>query len=166
MRRTTFHLCSNPIQAFSTVLIRVMIYAYEEQNACVKLSGKRSKTFRIKNGTRQGSVISPLLFTLYLDDLLIQLRRLGLGCYIGGMWYGACCYADDIILLAPNRDVLQKMLNVCEIYAASHNLLFSTDPVPAKSKTKCILFNGNSRKSVHPDPVILNLDHLVIQHVI
>ena len=57
------------------IVVRVLIYAYEEQTALVKLGGKRSKTFRITNGTRQGSVLSPLLFSVYLDDLLKDLRK-------------------------------------------------------------------------------------------
>ena len=43
---------------------------YEEQSGCVKLAGKKSGYFRISNGTRQGSVLSPALFSIYLDDLL------------------------------------------------------------------------------------------------
>ena len=129
---------------------------YEEQTCWVELGGKRSATFGVTNGTRQGSVLSPLLFSVYLDDLLVQLRQLQLGCSIGGYWYGACGYADDLILLAPNREVLQKMLNVCQSYAVEHNLVFSTDPVPALSKTKCIFFCGRSGRVKYPDPVQLD----------
>ena len=126
-----------------------------EQTCWVKLGGKKSSVFCVTNGTRQGSVLSPLLFSIYLDDLLLKLRTLQLGCSIGGCWYGACGYADDLILLAPNRQVLQKMLNVCQSYAAENNLVFSTDPVPALSKTKCIYFCGRQGKVRYPDPVQL-----------
>ena len=78
---------------------------YQEQEGCVKLGGKKSSVFRLTNGTRQGSVLSPVLFSVYLDDLLVELRSLQLGSHIGGLWYGACGYADDLILLAPNREV-------------------------------------------------------------
>ena len=138
------------------VVVRVLIFIYEEQTCWVKLGGTRSTTFKVTNGTRQGSVLSPLLFSVYLDDLLLQLRKLGLGCHIGGMWYGACGYADDLILLAPNREVLQKMVQVCQSYAGEHNLIFSTDPVPALSKTKCIFFCGKPGKVKYPDPVQLD----------
>ena len=84
-----------------------------------------------------------------------ELRSQELGCRIGGCWYGASGYADDIILLAPNREVLQRMLSVCEAYADTHNLVFSTDPVPAKSKTKCIYFCRRPGKVQYPDPVQL-----------
>ena len=139
------------------VVIRVLAYIYQEQTGCVKLAGMMSETFPISNGTRQGSVLSPLLFSIYLDDLILQLRNQGLGCHIGGFWLGACGYADDLILLAPSRDVLQKMLNICEVYALEHNLVFSTDPVPSKSKTKCIYFCGRQGRRVKY-PAKLRLD--------
>ena len=88
------------------MVVRVLVFVYEEQEGWVKLGGKKSSTFRITNGTRQGSVLSPILFSVYLDDLLISLRKLQLGCHIGEWWFVALGYADDLILLAPNRQVL------------------------------------------------------------
>ena len=47
------------------------------------------------------------------------------------------------------------MLIVCESYAEEHNLVFSTDPVPSKSKTKCIYFCGKAGRIQYPEPVQL-----------
>ena len=55
-------------------------------------------------------------------------------------------YADDVTLLSPTRQGLQLLLDICEEFASSHSMLFSTDPVPAKSKTKCLFFS-HSRSS-------------------
>ena len=63
------------------LIVRVLVFAYEEQLGWVRLGGKNSGTFTIRNATRQGSVLSPYLFSsCYLDDLLVMLRdqRLGL----------------------------------------------------------------------------------------
>ena len=49
-------------------------------------------------------------------------------------------YADDLFLMSPTLDGLQKMLLICEKYASAHDRRFSTDPNPKKSKTKCIAF--------------------------
>ena len=138
------------------VIVRVLIFVYQEQEGWVKLGGRKSSTFRLTNGTRQGSVLSPILFSAYLDDLLKELRSLQLGCHIGGVWFGACGYADDLILLAPNRQVLQQMVAVCEKYGQEHNLVFSTDPTPALSKTKCMFFCGLTGNVKYPDPVQLD----------
>jgi hypothetical protein len=87
--------------------------------------------------------------------LLQQLRQLGLGCHLGGWWYGATCFADDLFLLAPSRTAAKIMLETCEQYAVQHNLEFSTDPNPTKSKSKCIYFSGPARNVVLPDPLQL-----------
>ena len=79
-------------------MIRLLAYVYEEQAGCVRWDDIRSSEFSITNGTRQGSVLSPTLFSVYLDDLLKELRHLGLGCHVGGVWVGAAGYADDLIL--------------------------------------------------------------------
>ena len=98
---------------------------------------------------------------MYLDDLLAGLRKLQLGCHIGGWWFGALGYADDLILLAPNREVLQSMLVVCQTYAREHNLVFSTDPVPSKSKTKCMYFCGLHQSSLK-GKIFLGWNKLII----
>ena len=87
--------------------------------------------------------MSPPCFAVYLDDLLKELRRLGLGCYISGVWMGATCYADDLLLLSPTRSGMAAMLSVCQKYAAEHNISFSVDANPVKSKTKMIYVCGN-----------------------
>ena len=48
---------------------------------CVRWENSLSDCFSITNGVRQGSVLSPILFTLYMDDLLKELECLGVGCF-------------------------------------------------------------------------------------
>ena len=86
---------------------------YEEQTGHVKVAGRRSGTFKITNGTRQGSVLSPALWCVYLDNLIQKLRNLKLGAHVAGVWMGATAYADDLLLLAPVRSVLAEMVRVC-----------------------------------------------------
>ena len=90
------------------------------------------------NGTRQGSILSPALFAVYVDDLLVELRKLGIGCQVAGVYMGAVGFCDDLLLLAPTRDGMQVMLDTCHRFASKYNLQFSRDPNPEKSKTKCV----------------------------
>ena len=138
------------------IVVRVLIFAYQEQHGWVRVAGANSDSFTIKNGTRQGSVLSPALFSCYMDELLQRLRRLNLGCSVAGVWMGASTYADDVFLLSPNQPTLQRMMNVCQEFGKEHNLAFSTDPVPAKSKTKCIIFSGNKNLKELPPPIMLD----------
>ena len=136
------------------IVIRVLIFVYEEQTAWVKWGKARSRSFGIVNGTRQGSVLSPALFSVYMDNLIMKLRRSGVGCHLGGVFCGVTGYADDLLLLAPSRSAMETMLKICEEYAHENNLEFSTDPDPAKSKSKCIFMQGHMRQ---PKPVNLQL---------
>ena len=123
------------------------MFVYEEQHAYVKWGKSMSRTFGIVNGTRQGSVLSPALFSVYMDDLILRLRKAAVGCDIGGVFCGVVGYADDLLLMAPSRSGMETMLRICEQYAAENNLEFSTDPNPDKSKSKCIFMCGHLKKA-------------------
>ena len=69
-----------------------------------------------------------------------MLRRKRSGCWVHGSFSGVYGYSDDNWLIAPSLDALQDMLNTCQEYALVHNLKFSTDQNPKKSKTKCMAF--------------------------
>ena len=77
----------------------------------------------------------------------------------GGFFLGAFGYADDVTLLAPSRQGRQVMLKICEDFASSHSMQFSTDPVPSKSKSKCLFFSRERTADVIEN-VKLNGDKL------
>ena len=58
--------------------------------------------------------------------------------------------------MAPSRSAMAKMLEVCEQYALEHNLTFSTDADPRKSKSKTIFMTG-TRMKYHKKPAALKL---------
>jgi len=62
------------------------------------------------NGVDQGAIINPILFCVYLDDLLVKLREAGVGCYIAGCYVGALTYADDLVLLTPSASARRMLL--------------------------------------------------------
>ncbi len=49
---------------------------------------------------------TPVLFTVYIDDLQVGLECLGVGCYWKSIFAGAVCYADNLTLLAPSPAAL------------------------------------------------------------
>ena len=137
------------------VVVRVLMSIYEEQYAWVCWNGEKSDIFDIINGTRQGSVGSPTLWAVYCDPLIQELRNLGVGAHVGGMFMGVTMYADDLLLIAPTRGAMQQMLDVCEDFAKRFNVSFSTDPNPNKSKSKCIFMVGKKKNLPRPAPLRL-----------
>jgi hypothetical protein len=101
-------------------------------------------------GTKQGSILSPALFALYVDELLVELKRLGIGCKVAYVFMGAVGFCDDILLLAPSRSGMQVVVDT------KFNLVFSTDPNPEESKTKCIFVCVRSRNLRKPAPLLLD----------
>ena len=51
----------------------------------VKWNRALSGTFSASNGVKQGGVLSLLLFTVYLDQLILVLKELGIGCHLNDM---------------------------------------------------------------------------------
>ena len=129
---------------------------YEGQYAWVRCGNTKSVRFSLINGTREGSIASPSFWSVYMDPLLKTLRNVGVGCHIGNVFLGVLAYADDLILLAPNRAAAAQMLGVCEAWARESNMLFSTDPDPKKSKSKVIFVCGQQRQLSKPAQLTLS----------
>ena len=79
------------------VFLRVLLYVYQNQLCDVKWGGKFSERFSVSNGVRQGAVSSPLLFSVYINELFKLLRSSGLGCHIANIFYACFGYADDLL---------------------------------------------------------------------
>ena len=80
---------------------------------CIRWNGAVSEPFRVSNGVRQGGVLSPVLFSVYINGLLCTLQESRVGCHLGCDFVGGVCYADDIALLAPSPSALRMMLSIC-----------------------------------------------------
>ncbi len=94
-----------------------------------------SQPFGATNGVKQGSVLSLILFTLCLDDLIAELEDNGDGCRIGMKYFGIVRFADDLKRLSPSLLGLQRMLNICKAFSISTGLTFNA------KKTLCIKFH-------------------------
>ena len=82
-------------------IIKLLLYMYVNQKCYVKCANELSEPFTVANGVKQSAaispmVISPLLFSIYIDNLFKELKQLGLGCDVGPTFAGAFGYADDV----------------------------------------------------------------------
>lgn len=105
---------------------RFLANLYTNQCLRVKWNGIFSDSFHVLNGVKQGGVLSPLLFCIYIDELFIRLRRERVGCFMGNMYAGAVGYADDVSLMAPSYPAAKKMLLICEQYAEEYHVIFNS----------------------------------------
>jgi hypothetical protein len=127
------------------MITRFLIKMYTSQSIRVKWGTSISAMCSVSNGVKQGGVLSPILFTIYFDEMLQVLKLSQLGCHIGHTFCGAIGYADDVILLAPSFCGLNKMLDICKKFADSYDVLFNS------SKSKLLTFQcSNSIMDVKP----------------
>ena len=117
---------------------RLLFDMYQRQEVTARWKNTESFCFTPQNGVRQGGILSPLLFNLYIDKLINELKNRGIGCYMGHYFGGAIAYADDLTLLSPSRSGLQCMLNMCESFSKEYDVKFNS------KKTQGIIFNKNS----------------------
>jgi len=84
-----------------------------------------SYPFSVYCGVRQNGVLSPLLFNIYVDDLIYQLEASNYGCYVAGKFFGCIMYADDLLLLSASVTGLQQMLHICYSFAQFNDFIFN-----------------------------------------
>ncbi len=97
---------------------RLLLNMYINQKLRIRWETTDSSYFNVTNGVKQGEVISPILFCIYMDGLLNELSKSNVGCHIGGEFAGGFGYADNLKLLTPSVHALRILANICEKYAA------------------------------------------------
>ena len=77
-------------------VLRLIMNMYISQRMQLRFGTAMSSQFSMSNGVKQGGVLSPILFTIYIGNLIIQLRKLNIGCKIGNSFLGVFGYVDDL----------------------------------------------------------------------
>ena len=101
------------------VVVRFILDGYIRKSACIQWEGVKSLSFNTFNGVKQGGVISPILFSIYYDELLTRLSSSRYGCRLSGKFVRALAYADDITLLCPSLQAYKKW----SVYALNLELI-------------------------------------------
>ena len=114
-------------------IVKLLVFWYTNQEMAVRWGNLVSTTFKVTNGLRQGGILSPGLFNVYVDLLSENLNGTRIGCYAGSMLINHLSYADDMVLLAPSAQALRRLLKTCEEYAKDYSIIYNTD------KTKCMI---------------------------
>ena len=112
---------------------------YADDKAGIKIQNQCTETFEINMGVRQGCVLSPLLFNIFLSDLPQKLDLTESKVKLGNTELASLVWADDIVLMSESESGLQQMINVLENYCQENKLKINTD------KTKCMIFNKTGR---------------------
>ena len=107
-------------------IMRSCVY-YRTQTMYVQWASCDSSSFKVTNGVRQGGILSPKLFMVYMDGLSDQLNNSNIGGNFGsGQLVNHISYADDVCPLSFSSAGMQTLLNMCDQYSNDHDLIYNS----------------------------------------
>ena len=129
-----------------------MYSMYQDPSCRIKFKNGLSKSFTSRCGVKQGDVLSPILFNLYINDLVKNLNETQTDPVVmGDISINSLLYADDIILLSSTESGLQKSLDELNKFCSSWKLDVN------KEKSKVMIFNSNGKTHLNYFKIILYL---------
>ena len=107
---------------------------YSNVTCAVRINGVLSDWFGVNIGLKQGCLISPMLFNLYLNDLVDCLKDAECGVLWGEEMLSVLLYADDILMVSESEQGLQKLLDILHEWCHKWKMVVNVD------KTKIMHF--------------------------
>lgn len=136
-RQALFYKLSN--HGMSSKMLTVLRKLYESTRSAIWNGTEISETFNVTLGVKQGCVLSPLLFSLFINDINEELPG---GLNIGDATIKLLMYADDLVLFAEDRVTLQDMIDKLAEYCRAWGLVVNLN------KSKTLVFRNGGRKSI------------------
>ena len=119
---------------------QVLKSMYNKSTSMIKLNGGLTSKFRIQSGVRQGDILSPLLFNIFINDIVKEFHDTQ--CHAPSLIdqnIGCLLYADDLIIMSTTQHGLQYSLDKLAQYCTKWKLQVNL----SKSKLMCM---SKSRK--------------------
>ena len=118
---------------------QVLKNIYKKVESCILLGDTRTDFFNIEVGVRQGCILSPLLFLLFINDLCQVINDLNMGVSVGNKRISLLLFADDIVILEDKKD-LEYMLRIVHEYSLKWRFKFNYN------KCAVLVFSNNKVK--------------------
>lgn len=112
-----------------TPVIGILKTLFDTNESILLIKGKQSEPIPNRRGLLQGSSLSPLLFNVFINDLISRLAALP-GTRLFGKRIATLAFADDVALTADTMNQLQEAIRVAETWSINNGMRFNP--------TKCI----------------------------
>ena len=119
-------------------MYNALLSLYEDVKCCVKVNGIYTDWFSVRCGLKQGCCLSPILFNLYINDMVNSITSLGIGVNIRDDIVSVLLYADDLVLLAESETDLQILIDLLHEWCIDKKMKINLD------KTKIVHFRNTA----------------------
>ncbi len=122
---------------------------YENASDSVRVNGELSESFNVEVGVRQGCVMSPWLFNIYIDGCIREMKvgvwDLGARMNMRGVEQPVVVslYADDTVLLAESEGMLQRIVDEFDRVCKRRKLKVNT------GKSKMMVFKRAREQTIN-----------------
>lgn len=113
---------------------------YFHSESCIRINKRYTDWFTTETGVRQGDVLSPTLFNIYINDLISGVKQLNCGIHNDFFDVSIFAYADDIAIVSNNEENLQRMLDYIYNWCAKWRMKCNID------KTKIMHFREKRKR--------------------
>ena len=111
---------------------------YSNTKACININNYITNQFKINRGVKQGCIMSPTLFNIFINDLKDNLDEVNTDSpLLNNTIVNSVLYADDLALISTTQAGLQTSLNALEQYCAQWKLAVNL------SKTQVVIFSSS-----------------------
>ena len=119
-------------------IFRLIHDMYRDGEACIRINGLMTNFFKLLFGVKQGDIVSPSFFNLFINKMIAIIISLHAGIKLNNIELSILLYADDMVLLSGCSDGLQKLMHTAHDWFVNNKLLVSPE------KTQVVYF-GKSK---------------------
>ena len=123
-------------------IVFIIMHYLRNQSARICWNNAKGNYVFIERGVRQGGILSPFLFKLYIDDVIDSLSRENLGCRLGFLRLNILAYADDLVILSDTKENLEFLYSLLDEKINALGLIIN------KNKSKCMIFGRKVQNDV------------------
>ncbi|CAF1009096.1 unnamed protein product [Brachionus calyciflorus] len=144
-------------------IILSIINYYKKSMMLVNNQNEYSTIFQSTVGVRQGGKLSPKLFSIYINKILIKISESKIGMFLDDKKIDVIAYADDILLVSPTKFGLQELVDIVSNIGKELEIKFNPE------KTIYSIINRKIKRSINEKRLDLwqnelRLDGQVIKH--
>ena len=119
---------------------RVIRNLYKKTESCVLVGNEKTDYFGVEVGVRQGCVLSPLLFSIYINVLAKEINGSGIGIEVLGRKVAILLYADDIVLISGSAEGLKRGMAIATSWGRKWQCTFN------RGKSEVVVYGSRKER--------------------